>query len=100
MLALPKQMSFLTISNENILSSKGLETAVMLQTVREEIVDEKELNICLVSMFPSRVMVLKLSKKVYFLQFCADLNKKPKSAETSHYTLTENDLGWSLSHHS
>ena len=35
--------------------------------------------ICLVSMFPSRVMVLKLSKKVHFLQFCAGLSKKPES---------------------
>ena len=31
--------------------------------------------ICLVSMFPSWVMVFKLPKKVRFLQFCADLNK-------------------------
>ena len=37
-------------------------------------------------------------KKVYFLQFWADLNKKPKSvkaiyiygSESSHYTLSEN----------
>ena len=27
------------------------------------------------------VMVLKLSKKVYFLQFCVDSSKKPKSAK-------------------
>ena len=53
MLALSKQMPFLTISNENILSNKGLETVMMLQTVREEIVDEKDGIICLVSMFPS-----------------------------------------------
>ena len=33
-------------------------------------------SICIVSMFPSSVMVLKLSKKVHFLQFCADLSKK------------------------
>ena len=53
----------------------------------------------LVSMFPSRVIVLKLSKKVHFLQSCADLSKKPKSvkaiyiyaSESSHYTLSEND---------
>ena len=32
--------------------------------------------ICIVSMFPSPVMVLKLSKKVHFLQFCTDLSKK------------------------
>ena len=28
------------------------------------------------------VMVLKLSKKVYFLQFCVDSSKKSKSAKT------------------
>ena len=56
--------------------------------------------ICLVSMFPSWVMVFKLSKKVHFLQFCADLSKKPKSikaiyiyeSERSRYTLSENDI--------
>ena len=45
-------------------------------------------------------MVLKLSKKVHFLQFCADLGKKLKSvkaiyicaSENSHYTLLENDM--------
>ena len=53
--------------------------------------------ICLVSMFLSWVMVCKLSKKVHFLQFCANLSKKYKSAEaiyiyaseSSHYTLWE-----------
>ena len=43
-------------------------------------------------------MVSKLSKKVHFLQFCADLSKKSKSVKTiyidasksSYYTLTEN----------
>ena len=39
---------------------------------------EKNRAIGLVSMFPSRVMVLKLSKKTQFLQFCADLSKKSK----------------------
>ena len=48
----------------------------MLQTVRAEKVDEKNGIICLVSMFPSRVMDRKLSKKVHFLQLCADLIKK------------------------
>ena len=45
-------------------------------------------------------MVLKLSKKMHFLQFCAELSKKPKSAkailiyasENSHYTLSKNDM--------
>ena len=32
--------------------------------------------ICVVSMFPSWVMILKLSKKVHFCQFCADLCKQ------------------------
>ena len=43
-------------------------------------------------------MVLKLSKKVHFLQFCADFIKKSESVkaiyiyafESSHYTLSEN----------
>ena len=51
-------------------------------------------------MFPSYLMVLKLSKKAQFLQFCADLSKKPKldksiytnEFESSHYTLSENDM--------
>ena len=45
-------------------------------------------------------MVLKLSKKVHFLQFCADLSKKCKSikdiyiyaSERSRYTLSENGI--------
>ena len=81
----------------------------MLQTVRAEKVDEKNGVICLVSMFPSWVMVLKLSKKVHFLQFCADLSKKSKSvkaiyiyaSESSHYTLSENGMVYrGLSHRS
>ena len=72
----------------------------MLQTVRAEKVDEKNGVICLVSMFPSWVMVLKLSKKVHFLQFCADLSKKSKSikaiyiyaSERSRYALSENGI--------
>ena len=63
-------------------------------------VDEKNGVICLVSMFASRVMVLKLSKIVHFLQLCADLSNKLKSAkiiyiyvsESSHYTHSENDM--------
>ena len=46
------------------------------------------------------VIVLKLSKKVHFLQFCADLSQKPKSvkaiyiygSENFHYSLSENDM--------
>ena len=73
---------------------------LMLQTVRAEKVDEKNGFICLVSMFPSWVMVRKLSKKVHFFQFCADFCKKCKSinaiyidaSESSHYTLSENGV--------
>ena len=43
----------------------------------------------LVSMFPPRVMVLKLSKKVHFFQFCADINKKPNSIKTVHTYVSE-----------
>ena len=69
---------------------------LILQTVRSENVDEKNGVICLVSMFPSWVIVLHLYKKVHFLQFYADLSKKSKSiktidiyaSESSHYTLS------------
>ena len=45
-------------------------------------------------------MVLKLSRKLQFLQFCDDLNKISESvtaiyiyaSESSHYTLSENDI--------
>ena len=52
-------------------------------------------------------MVLKLSKKVHFMQFCADLSNKPKStkaiyiyaSESSHHTLSENVMVYKgLSH--
>ena len=51
-------------------------------------------------MFPCSVVVLKLSKKVQFLQFCAVLSKKPETvkttciyaSESSHYILSENDM--------
>ena len=81
----------------------------MLQTVGVEKVNEKNGVICLVSMLPSWVMVLKLSKKVHFLQFCADLSQKPKSvkaiyiygSENFHYSLSENDMVYrGLSHRS
>ena len=51
----------------------------MLQTVRAEKVNEKNGVICLVSMFHSWVMVFNLSKKIHFLQYCADLSKKSNS---------------------
>ena len=50
----------------------------MLQIVRMEKVDEKNELICLVFMFYSWVVVFDLSKKVYFLKFCADISKKSK----------------------
>ena len=59
----------------------------MLQTVRPEKVDRKNAVICLVPMFLSWVVVLKLSKKVYFLQFYADSarNKSPLKTFTYMY---------------
>ena len=57
-------------------------------------------NICPVSKFLFWVMILKLSKKVLFLHFCADLSKRPNSVKVAYiyasenfrYTLSENDL--------
>ena len=70
----------------------------MPQTVRAGKVDEKNGVICLVSFFPFSVMVLKLSKKVQFLQYCADLSKKRKyikaiyiyASERARCALSEN----------
>ena len=72
----------------------------MSQTDKVEKVDEANGVICLVSMFVSCVMVLKLSKKC-ILQFFADLSKKPKSvkniylyaSKSSHYTHSEKEYG-------
>ena len=72
----------------------------MFQTVKAEKVDEKNGIICLVFMFPSWVMVCKLSKKVHFLQICADFSKKSKfvkaiyiyASESSHFSLSENGM--------
>ena len=41
----------------------------MLQTIRAEKVQEKNGVICLASMFPSRIVVLKLFKKYIFCDF-------------------------------
>ena len=46
--------------------------------------------ICLVSIFASWAMVLKLSKKVPFLQFCADFSKKSKSVKVIYIYTSEN----------
>ena len=75
--------------------------------VRTEKVDEKNGIICLVSMFPSQFMVLKLSKTVHFLQFWADLSAKPTTAlaiyiyasESSRYTLWENAMVYRVRSH-
>ena len=56
----------------------------MLQTMRTEKADEKNAVVCLVSVFPSWVMVLKLSKKEHFLKFCAELSKKSKSIKAMY----------------
>ena len=61
----------------------------ILQTVRFEKVDEKMGVFCLVSMFPLCAMVLKLSKKVYFLQHCVDLSKKSKFIEAIYIYASE-----------
>ena len=79
----------------------------MLKQLEQKRVDEKNGVKCLVSMFLLWIMVLKLPKKVHFMQFCADLSKKSKSikaiymyaSESSHYTLSENDMVYSgMSH--
>ena len=80
----------------------------MLLTVRAEKTDEKlghgpSFHVSFLSYGP------KLPKKDHFLQFCADLSKKPKSvkalyihaSESSHYTLSENNMVYRvLSHRS
>ena len=70
------------------------------QTVRAQKVDEKNGVICLVSFFPSWVMVLKLTKIVHFLQIFAELRNKSKSIkviylhppERPHHALSENSM--------
>ena len=65
-------------------------------TNRAEKVEEKNY---LIFMFPSKVMVLKLSEELQYLQFCAHLNQKHKSvktiyiyaSESSYYSLTDYD---------
>ena len=79
----------------------------MLQAARAGKLDEQNWVICLVSMFPSWIMVLKLSKNVHFLQFCADISKKPKSVKATdiyapgicYDAFSENDMVYrGLSH--
>ena len=63
----------------------------MLETISVEKVDKENDAICLAS------MVLKLSKRVWFLQFCA--GKKPKPVKTiyryaskTYYALSVTDM--------
>ena len=51
----------------------------MLQTVRVEKVDKKMFSHLFSLYVPFLSYGVKLSKKVNFLQFCADLNKRSKS---------------------
>ena len=72
----------------------------MSQTIRTEKLDGKNEVICLVSIFPSRVMVRKLSKKVHFFQYSDDLSKKSKyikaiyiyAPESAPWILSENGI--------
>ena len=76
----------------------GFPNSELFQTFRSEKVDEKNGVICLVFMFFSWVIFLKLSKKVHFLQFCADLSTESRSIKEifiyvfgrSRYALSEN----------
>ena len=60
----------------------------------------KNVVICLVLMFQSRVSLLELSRKVHLLQCCANLSKKSKSIEAiciytfeiSRFALSENGI--------
>ena len=47
--------------------------------------------ICLVAMLPSWVKAYNLSKKVCFLQFCADLSKKSKSVKAINIYASKRD---------
>ena len=72
----------------------------MPQTITAEKVDGKNGVICLVSIFPSKVMVFKLSKKVQYLQVCTELSKKSRyikaiyiyAAERACCALSENGI--------
>ena len=72
----------------------------MPQTIRAEKADGKNEVICVVSIFPFKVTVFKLSKKVQYLQFCADLSKKSKyikviyiyASERARCALSENSI--------
>ena len=61
----------------------------MLQTVSAEKVDEKNGVICLSFKFPSCVVDINLSEKVYFEQFTAELSKKPESVKAIYINVSE-----------
>ena len=71
------------------------------QTVRTQKADKNGV-ICLVSSFPSSVMVLKLTKIVSFFQLFADISKKAKAviaiygyaSQSSRFPLLENGIGY------
>ena len=81
------------------MDQSGDSNSEMNVTNKAEKIDEKNGVICLVSMFPSWVMVLKLSKKDN-LQFFADFIKKSKSvkaiyiyaSEWPYYAFSENGI--------
>ena len=72
----------------------------MLQTGRAEKLDEKNGVICVVFMFPSWVMTLKLSKKCMFFNFVLTSVKQSfhikanyiYATERSHFALSENGI--------
>ena len=75
----------------------------MIKTVRPEKINKKiELFVHFPCLLPD-LWSLKLSKKVHFLKFCADLSKKSKSikaiyvhaTERSCCTITENGIVYS-----
>ena len=74
----------------------------ILQTIGTQKVDAKTGVICLVSFFPSWVMVLKFPKIVSFLQFFVDVSKDSKVviaiyvyvSESSCSVLLENGTGY------
>ena len=61
----------------------------MPQTITAEKANGKNEVICLGSIFPSTVMVLKLSQNMHFLQFCADLSKKSKHIKAIYIHASE-----------
>ena len=61
----------------------------MPQTIRAEKGDGKNGVICLGSIFISTVVILKLSKNMHCLQFCANLSKKSKYTKATYIYASE-----------